>query len=71
MSAQFRSLHYVLLTIAWIVAAGFVKAGPVDDLLPPPTRQVEKRSLGANDDRIRQAQYGGHGGFGASFSPDG
>src|SRR5262249_23059272 len=46
-------------------------AGPADDLLPPPVRQVEKRSLGGMDDNSRRSFYDGRGGIGAAFSPDG
>jgi hypothetical protein len=44
------------------------KAADVEDLLPPPVRHTEKRSLGEDDHR---RGYPGHGGFGAAFSPDG
>src|SRR5258708_4588433 len=71
MSAQLRSLYYALLAGLLIMTSGFVKAGPVDDLLPPPTRQAEKRSLGANDENIQRSRYQNGGGLGASFSRDG
>jgi hypothetical protein len=46
-------------------------AGPLDELLPPPVRQSEKRSFGGNSDYLRRAYYDGRGGGGAAFSPDG
>jgi WD40 repeat protein len=71
MAALSRLPLYFLLVVAVVAAPTVVKAGPLDDLLPPPARQIEKRSLGANDERIRRSYYDGRGGAGAVFSPDG
>lgn len=60
----------LLLALAAVAAAGAANAGPADDLLPPPVRQAEKRSLGGNDYRIARAYYDASG-LGAAFSPDG
>lgn len=50
-------------------------AEPLDDLLPPPVRPVEKRTLGGDDDRDRaRTRYylNERGGpLGGTFSPDG
>jgi hypothetical protein len=70
MTASARRTFGALLALAVVGAAGPANAGPADDLLPPPVRQVEKRSLGANDDRFRRNYYDGRG-VGAAFSPDG
>jgi hypothetical protein len=68
MTASAPRRFRALLALAAVAAAG---AAPADDLLPPPVRQTEKRSLGGNDDRTRRFAYDGRGGFGAAFSPDG
>jgi hypothetical protein len=61
----------VLFLAAAVPIIGSAKAGPADDLLPPPVRQAEKRSLGANDERMKRSYYDGRGVGGAAFSPDG
>jgi len=53
------------------MAGGAVQAGPVDDLLPPPVRQTEKRLLGGDEQNMRRAMFAGREGVGAAFSPDG
>jgi WD40 repeat protein len=65
MKASAQAALCVLFSLAAVPAT----AGPADDLLPPPVRQAEKRSLTAND--VRQSFYNGRGGLGAAFSPDG
>jgi hypothetical protein len=70
MSAPTRKMRSALVCLAAVVATGAVKAGPVDDLLPPPVRQTEKRTLGGPDDQ-RRMYYPGRGGIGAAFSRDG
>jgi hypothetical protein len=62
---------FSLLLSLGFLATSSAKAGPVDDLLPPPVRQVEKRSLGGMDDNYKRAYFDGRGGMGAAFSPDG
>ena len=58
-----------MLCILLSLAAAPAIAGPVDDLLPPPVRQAEKRSLVANN--VQRNYYDGRGGLNAAFSPDG
>jgi hypothetical protein len=68
MNAPTQATLFVLLA----AAAGW--AAPADDaaqLLPPPVRQAEKRSLVAANDAFRRNFYNGPGGLGAAFSPDG
>src|SRR5207244_2238187 len=58
-----------LFCLAALPAAGAARA---DDLLPPPVRQAERRTLGANEERLRRTYFiDGRGGTGAAFSPDG
>jgi Tol biopolymer transport system component len=68
MSTSTQASLYLLLAFA-APPAGSVPAGSADDLLPPPVRQLEKRSLGS-DERYRRFP-GDRGGTGAAFSPDG
>ncbi len=72
MKASARTWSYLLSCLAIVPSAIPVAAGPLDELLPPPVRQSEKRSFGGNSDYLRQAYYDGRGGgAGAAFSPDG
>lgn len=65
MKAPAQAILCILLPLAAAPAA----AGPADDLLPPPVRQAEKRSLVANN--VQRNYYDGRGAIGAAFSPDG
>ncbi len=65
MKAPAQAILCILLSLA----AAPATAGPADDLLPPPVRQAEKRSLVANN--VQRNYYDGRGGLGAAFSPDG
>ena len=65
MKAPAQAILCILLSLAAAPAA----AGPADDLLPPPVRQAEKRSLVANN--VQRNYYDGRGAIGAAFSPDG
>src|SRR6266542_1916682 len=71
MTTSTRTLLHLLLCLAVALATASAKAGPADDLLPPPVRQAEKRSLGGSDERLRRYMDDGRGGLGAAFSPDG
>src|SRR5262245_55723872 len=70
MTTSTRTPLPLLLSLAVSLATASAKAGPADDLLPPPVRQAEKRSLGGSDERIRR-YVDERGGLGAAFSPDG
>jgi hypothetical protein len=70
MTASLRTPFYLLLCLGFGVTS-WARAGPADDLLPPPVRQTEKRALGADNEQVRRAYYDGRGGIGAAFSPDG
>jgi WD40 repeat protein len=70
MTLSARTSLLLLVGLA-VSLPGSAKAGPADDLLPPPVRQTEKHSLGGDEDRGRRAFYEGRGGVGAAFSPDG
>jgi hypothetical protein len=68
-------MRYLLVFgFLFLPAVSLVAAGPLDELLPPPVRQMEKRSLGiggGEDMPFRRNYYDGRGIMNASFSPDG
>jgi WD40 repeat protein len=66
-----KSARFVLLVSLLAGPVGSATAGPLEDLLPPPVRQAEKRSLGDPNDPRRQVAFQTQGIAGAAFSPDG
>jgi hypothetical protein len=62
-----HSLPRVLL-LALVAVPAISAAGPVEDLLPPAPRQIEKRALGNSE---YERQRFDRGRLGAAFSPDG
>jgi len=61
----------LLCAIVALCFAGPVAADPLADLLPPQTRQLEKRSLIGGDMNEKMYYRGDRGRPGAAFSPDG
>src|SRR5258708_24174145 len=70
MIASTRTPFSLLLCLGFFATAS-ATAGPADELLPPPVRRVEKRSLGGMDDNFKTAHFDGRGGVGTALSPDG
>jgi hypothetical protein len=71
MMASARTLVYLLLSLALVPMAGSVVGRDLEELLPPPMRHSQKRSLLSDNER-QQAYNNGRGGFGgAAFSRDG
>ena len=70
MMASAQTPVYLLLSLAVVPMAGSLVGRPVEDLLPPPVRHAEKRTLITDNER---QQYNNNRGAlgGAAFSPDG
>jgi hypothetical protein len=64
-----------LLCAVLLPAVNLAAADPLTDLLPPPVRQTDKRTIGGGGDVNDRMYYfdkrGGAGRAGAAFSPDG
>jgi hypothetical protein len=69
MAKATRTLCFLLFSLSLLRLTGSAAAGPLEDMLPPAVRQIEKRSLGDDERRMYGHRMNGPGG--AAFSPDG